>query len=660
MSSTMTTVPVNSSNTTSSSSSSSSSNNIRHHSSSSGGEQQQQQIVPFTNLTNNHQQNLIEIKSKFDAEFRRFSIQRTEITNLEDFVKLIEHFHNLFTIPFCLFYTDPIHGDLLPINNDKNFALAIASAKPLLRLIVQRKGESIDYLNNYGKKKNFLGNILPSSVSSSSSAKNRLAISAPEDFRQVSSIIDVDIVPDTCRRVRLVKHGSDKPLGFYIRDGSSFRITEHGFEKVPGIFISRLVPGGLAESTGLLAVNDEVLEVNGIEVNGKSLDQVTDMMVANSSNLIITIRPANQRAHAAGHHNTLSSSYSSNTISNYPHHHHPNHPNQLHHHQHHPTGSTAASLGINQSMTIDTRHPQHHYLNHQYYNHPHYHGTNNSNVSHHYTNSLERSGHRSKVSQVDYYGNMYNGPSTSNTTNNNNRKPDQPHQFLSSASAAAAATTTTATTFRPHASTSSAYQLHAHSNYSHHPHQHHQRTHSTGMIQVIENDDDNVDDDDDDDDEDEVRDHFNAESTINSSTANNNNNNVTITTIATAITTSTPQIFTTNVYTLSSNPTMVECITIGPSTSTSKSLNNNNNNITNGINIGHQSPSPYVRKRNNSDVNNTTTTMSISNQQQQTPQHYYFNNNTNGTHQQQTANNNNNNLTSTTQSTNNDSDIVTL
>ncbi len=47
-----------------------------------------------------------------------------------------------------------------------------------------------------------------------------------------------------------------------------------GLEKVPGIFISRLVPGGLAESTGLLAVNDEVLEVNGIEVAGKSLDQV--------------------------------------------------------------------------------------------------------------------------------------------------------------------------------------------------------------------------------------------------------------------------------------------------------------------------------------------------------------------------------------------------
>jgi len=54
-------------------------------------------------------------------------------------------------------------------------------------------------------------------------------------------------------------------------------------EKVPGIFISRLVPGGLAESTGLLAVNDEVLEVNGIEVAGKTLDQVYSNLNKNYS-----------------------------------------------------------------------------------------------------------------------------------------------------------------------------------------------------------------------------------------------------------------------------------------------------------------------------------------------------------------------------------------
>ena len=105
----------------------------------------------------------------------------------------------------------------------------------------------------------------------------------------------MDILPDTYRRVRLHKHKSSKPLGFYIRDGRSLRVTPNGVEQVPGIFISRLMPGGLAESTGLLSVNDEVIEVNGIEVSGKTLDQVTDMMVANSSNLIITVKPTNQK-----------------------------------------------------------------------------------------------------------------------------------------------------------------------------------------------------------------------------------------------------------------------------------------------------------------------------------------------------------------------------
>lgn len=121
-----------------------------------------------------------------------------------------------------------------------------------------------------------------------------IAIGDPKNFRVVSSIVDADLLPDTIRRVKLLKHSSERPLGFYIRDGTSVRVTPYGLEKVPGIFISRLVPGGLAEGTGLLAVNDEILEVNGIEVIGKSLDQVTDMMVANSQNLIVTVKPASQ------------------------------------------------------------------------------------------------------------------------------------------------------------------------------------------------------------------------------------------------------------------------------------------------------------------------------------------------------------------------------
>lgn len=43
-------------------------------------------------------------------------------------------------------------------------------------------------------------------------------------------------------------------------------MTPQGAIKTEGIFISRLVKGGLAESTGLLGPDDEVIEVNGIDV----------------------------------------------------------------------------------------------------------------------------------------------------------------------------------------------------------------------------------------------------------------------------------------------------------------------------------------------------------------------------------------------------------
>ncbi|KAG8447032.1 hypothetical protein GDO86_014469 [Hymenochirus boettgeri] len=236
----------------------------------------------------------VEVKSKFGAEFRRFALERTKPGKFEEFYGLLQHVHKIPNLDVLVGYAD-IHGDLLPINNDDNYLKAITTANPLLRIFLQRKEEA-DYsafgTDTLTKKKTVLATVLHPDINKK---KPHIVISMPKDFRPVSSIIDVDILPETHRRVRLYKHGMEKPLGFYIRDGSSVRMTPHGLEKVPGIFISRLVPGGLAQSTGLLAVNDEVLEVNGIEVSGKSLDQVTDMMIANSHNLIITVRPANQR-----------------------------------------------------------------------------------------------------------------------------------------------------------------------------------------------------------------------------------------------------------------------------------------------------------------------------------------------------------------------------
>ena len=252
----------------------------------------------------NHSISIVtEVKSKFDAEFRRFSVSTKDYPTFEDFQSLLASVHLLQghhkdsgdAIPFHICYIDPKDNDLLPINNTDNYLRAMRMSKPLLRLVVQRQGECEEtyYAGRRGHGQVSLLNSMLHGTPKQ--GKPGISISQPSEFRQVSQIIDVDVVPETCRRVRLLKHGSDKPLGFYIRDGTSVRVTPAGLEKVPGIFISRLLAGGLAESTGLLAVNDEVLEVNGIEVAGKSLDQVTDMMVANSSNLIITVKPANQR-----------------------------------------------------------------------------------------------------------------------------------------------------------------------------------------------------------------------------------------------------------------------------------------------------------------------------------------------------------------------------
>uniref|UniRef100_H3B2U3 Par-6 family cell polarity regulator alpha n=1 Tax=Latimeria chalumnae TaxID=7897 RepID=H3B2U3_LATCH len=186
------------------------------------------------------------------------------------------------------------HGEALSIRPKHEFAKLLSSFPPQTVISIKKKTEAdsgVFATNSLQRKKKGLHGLRPAIHKS----KPHLFIGMPQDFRQISSIIDVDILPETHRRVRLHKHGSDKPLGFYIRDGISMRVTPQGVEKVPGVFISRLVRGGLAESTGLLAVNDEILEVNGIDVAGKSLDQVTDMMVANSHNLIITVKPANQR-----------------------------------------------------------------------------------------------------------------------------------------------------------------------------------------------------------------------------------------------------------------------------------------------------------------------------------------------------------------------------
>lgn len=80
---------------------------------------------------------------QFEADIIRFSINRNEPMNYEDFGKLLAERHDLGAdFKFLIWYTDT-DGDLLPINNDNNLARAVLTTRCLLRIFIQRKGKII-------------------------------------------------------------------------------------------------------------------------------------------------------------------------------------------------------------------------------------------------------------------------------------------------------------------------------------------------------------------------------------------------------------------------------------------------------------------------------------------------------------------------------------
>lgn len=121
---------------------------------------------------------------QFDAEFRRWSINRSDSTHsFDEFYSSIETLHKLNGLPFLISYVDPRDNDLLPINNDDNFLRALTTARPLLRLFIQKKGDSFEESVRYGtmRPKNLISSLLGQTPVKAKA----LAISNPQDFRQV-------------------------------------------------------------------------------------------------------------------------------------------------------------------------------------------------------------------------------------------------------------------------------------------------------------------------------------------------------------------------------------------------------------------------------------------------------------------------------------------
>lgn len=97
-------------------------------------------------------------------------------------------------------------------------------------------------------------------------------------------------LPDHYRdgNIKIIKiEKTNEPLGATVRNEGD------------AVVIGRIVKGGAADKSGLLHEGDEILEVNKIEMRGKSVNAVCDILAAMDGTLTFIIVPAGQvRAHS--------------------------------------------------------------------------------------------------------------------------------------------------------------------------------------------------------------------------------------------------------------------------------------------------------------------------------------------------------------------------
>ncbi len=86
--------------------------------------------------------------------------------------------------------------------------------------------------------------------------------------------------------VRLIKHNG--AMGLSIVGGGNVACHPFGIDN-PGIFISKIVPGGAASQTSL-RVGDRILQVNSVDVTQMSHDDTVNELKSNAAQVILLVR----------------------------------------------------------------------------------------------------------------------------------------------------------------------------------------------------------------------------------------------------------------------------------------------------------------------------------------------------------------------------------
>ncbi|KAL7677173.1 hypothetical protein ACOME3_003416 [Neoechinorhynchus agilis] len=232
---------------------------------------------------------LVSVKSRFNNEYSRFAVDFNQFSDFEEFNRYVCGMNGIDmdtyeskNSSFHVFYSDIRNQSMLPVTNEHNFARMVNQyvdnhERRLLRI----------YVVNIDLGSTSVGNAMP--TSKYIRFRQNLPIRCLNDLRVVGSLINDNTLPTNCRKVHLHRDDPKMNLGFYIRKGQGLSKESLLSEVSEGIFVSKLLPGALAERCGLLSINDEIIEVNGILIDGMAVSEVADLLsqYKNDVNLII-------------------------------------------------------------------------------------------------------------------------------------------------------------------------------------------------------------------------------------------------------------------------------------------------------------------------------------------------------------------------------------
>ena len=130
----------------------------------------------------------------------------------------------------------------------------------------------IDYMNSYPyhQMMHRANEFSPDQVQMSNLYQNNLM-----------PLTDIDLSDDPCTKIVSIDQNPNQPLGATIRN-------EEG-----SVVVGRIICGGAAHKSRLLSEGDELIEVNGISLRGKNVNEVVDILQGIQGTITFLISPRN-------------------------------------------------------------------------------------------------------------------------------------------------------------------------------------------------------------------------------------------------------------------------------------------------------------------------------------------------------------------------------